>query len=73
MCRHTTLDSGTKKRKQQLTNLFLRQSTGDIRPKLQKKAWTGPTKTRTTLPEKRSMHLMQKVWALKISARKGKG
>lgn len=36
MRRHTTLDPGSEERIQQLINLFLGQSTGDIRRKLQK-------------------------------------
>ncbi|RMC20074.1 hypothetical protein DUI87_00920 [Hirundo rustica rustica] len=36
MCRHTTLDPGSDEGTQQLINLFLGQSTGDIRRKLQK-------------------------------------
>ncbi|RMC20376.1 hypothetical protein DUI87_01225 [Hirundo rustica rustica] len=36
MCRHTTLDPGSDEGTQQLINLFLGQSTGDIRWKLQK-------------------------------------
>ncbi|RMC20587.1 hypothetical protein DUI87_01439 [Hirundo rustica rustica] len=35
MCRHTTLDPGSDEGTQQLINLFLGQSTGDIRRKLQ--------------------------------------
>ncbi|RMC21834.1 hypothetical protein DUI87_02705 [Hirundo rustica rustica] len=36
MCRHATLDPGSDEGTQQLINLFLGQSTGDIRRKLQK-------------------------------------